>query len=106
LRLYFLTVNRRRIAFHYSLCYRNKLYLLKQGYDPNYAPYSPSNLLCEKVLRDAFERGVTEYDFLGAEADWKLEWTRETRPHHWLFVFPNRPRTRFLYWTKTVPSDS
>jgi CelD/BcsL family acetyltransferase involved in cellulose biosynthesis len=100
LRLYFLTVNRRKIAFHYSLCYRNKLYLLKPGYDPHYAPYSPSNLLCEKVLRHAFEHGADEYDFLGAEATWKLDWTKETRPHRWLFVFPNRPQARFLHWAK------
>lgn len=100
LRLHFLTVNDRRIAFAYSLCYKNRLYLLKDGYDPEYARYSPFNLLCYTVLREAHARGLVEYDFLGAHEAWKLDWTRETRDHYWLFVFPNVPRTRLLHSIK------
>lgn len=100
LRLQFLTVERQRIAFHFSVCYRDKLYLLKPGYDPEYAPYSPSNLLCWMVLRDAFDRRLQEFDFLGVDEDWKREWARATRPHYWLFVFPNSPRARLLHHIK------
>lgn len=106
LRLHFLTVNGCKIAFGYSLCYKNKLYLLKDGYDPQYSSYSPFNLLCYMVLRDAFERGLAEFDFLGANEEWKLNWTSETRPHYWHFVLPNHLRTRLLHWGKfqLVPS--
>lgn len=100
LRLHFLTVNGRRIASGYSLCHKNKLYLLKPGYDPQYAPYSPFNLLCYSVLRDAFQRALAEYDFLGDVAEWKMEWTKETRPHYWLYVFPNALYGRVLYLAK------
>ena len=100
LRLFFLTVDHRRIAFHYSVCCRNKLYLLKPGYDPAYAPYSPSNLLCYLVLRDACDRGLVEYGFLGTSEPWKLEWTRKTKPHYWLFVFPRLWRPRLLHYAK------
>jgi CelD/BcsL family acetyltransferase involved in cellulose biosynthesis len=106
LRLSFLTLDGRRIAFGYYLQYGNKLYLLKPGYDPEYAPYSPSNLLCYLVLQDAFERGVAELDFLGVADAWKLDWTEVVRPHYCLYVFADRLRTRLLYWTKIrlVPS--
>jgi CelD/BcsL family acetyltransferase involved in cellulose biosynthesis len=100
LRLSFLNLDGRRIAFGYYLEYRNKLYLLKPGYDPEYAPYSPSNLLCYLVLRDAFERGVGELDFLGSADAWKLDWTGAVRSHYCLYVFADRLRTRLLYWTK------
>lgn len=100
LRLQFLTVDGRRIAFHYSLCYKNSLFLLKPGYDPDYAPYSPSNLLCYLVLRDAFEEGLSNYEFLGTADEWKLRWTRVTKPHSWLFVFSNALRARILYSAK------
>jgi CelD/BcsL family acetyltransferase involved in cellulose biosynthesis len=100
LRLYFLTVDHHRIAFHFSVCWRDKLYLLKPGYDPVYASYSPSNLLCYLVLHDAFGRGLAEYDFLGTAEPWKLEWTRETKPHYWLFVFPRLLRPRLLHYVK------
>lgn len=109
LRLQFLKVNQRRVAFHYCLNYRHKLYLLKPGYDPEYACYSPSNLLCHLVLQEAFDQGLKEYDFLGLAEDWKLQWSRETRPHRWLFVFPRRRCSQLLHalkfrvlpWVKT-----
>lgn len=100
LRLHFLTVNGQRIASGYSLCHKNKLYLLKPGYDPQYAPYSPFNLLCYRVLRDAFDQALAEYDFLGNVAEWKMEWAKETRPHYWLYVFSNALYSRVLYLAK------
>jgi CelD/BcsL family acetyltransferase involved in cellulose biosynthesis len=100
LRLSFLTLDGRRIAFGYSLVYGRKLYLLKAGYDPEFAPYSPFNLLCERVIREAFEQGLTEFDFLGKDAEWKLKWTRTTRPHYWLFIFSRDLRARFIHWAK------
>ena len=100
LRLQFLTVEGRRIAFGYSLVYGRKHYLLKAGYDPAFAPYSPFNLLCERLIRSSFEEGLTEFDFLGADAEWKMRWTRTTRPHYWLFVFSRDARARFIHWAK------
>jgi CelD/BcsL family acetyltransferase involved in cellulose biosynthesis len=100
LRLNFLTIDGCRIAFHYSVRCANKLYLLKPGYDPRYARYSPSNLLCFHVLQDGFQDGLVEYDFLGASDPWKLDWTKETRPHHWLYVFSDALRGRLLYQAK------
>jgi CelD/BcsL family acetyltransferase involved in cellulose biosynthesis len=100
LRLNFLTVAGHPIAFGYFLHYKRKLYLLKPGYDPEYAPYSPCNLLCYMVLREAFESGLAEYDFLGDDDDWKRQWTGERRPHYWLFVFPDHLRGRLLHYIK------
>lgn len=100
LRLQFLTLDGRRIAFGYSLVYARKHYLLKAGYDPAFAPYSPFNLLCERLIRTSFEEGLAEFDFLGADAEWKTRWTRSTRPHYWLFLFSRDARGRFIHWTK------
>jgi CelD/BcsL family acetyltransferase involved in cellulose biosynthesis len=100
LRLWFLRVDGRRIAFAYGLCFANKLYALKVGYDLAYASYSPYNLLCSMVLKEACERGVTEYDFVGGSEDWKLRWTYNTRAHFWLYVFPQTLRGRLLHWAK------
>lgn len=96
LQLHFLAVDGRRIAFGYTLCCQNRLYLLKTGYDPAYAPYSPVNLMCSLVLRGAFESGLTEYDFLGVDDPWKLEWTDRIRQHRWLYIFGKRPRAVLL----------
>lgn len=100
LRLLFLTAGRARIAFAYALFHRDKLYVLKAGYDPAYARYSPYNLLCYLVFQDGFARGLREYEFLGGNEPWKLDWTQDTRPHYWLFVFPRGLRARLLYAIK------
>src|SRR5207244_4323574 len=53
LRLHFLRVGGRRIAFDYTLQSGGKLYLLKTGYDPAYGQYSPGHLQVLLALRDA-----------------------------------------------------
>ncbi len=100
LRLYFLTLNGERIAFGYFLERDCKLYFLKPGYDPRYARYSPSNLLCHLVLRDAFGRGLSQLDFLGLADPWKSDWTKNLRTHYWLYLFPDRLKPRLLHWIR------
>jgi CelD/BcsL family acetyltransferase involved in cellulose biosynthesis len=100
LRLQFLTVGGRRIAFGYSILINRTLYLLKPGYDPSYRTYSPSALLCYFVLRDAFTSGVEVHDFLGGDDPWKHDWTGAVRGHAWLFVFGRSPRARVLFFVK------
>ena len=100
LQLHFLTVNGKRIAVQFALLVANKLYILKSGYDPHFAAFGPSLLLCELMLRDAWKRGFAEVDFLGNSERWKLEWAHHTRPHSWLFIFPNRQPLRVLHRLK------
>ena len=100
LRLHFLRCGNTRAAFDYSLAYANRIHLLKVGYDPAYSPYSPSNLLLHQVLEKAFEEGASEYDFLGECAEWKMRWTRLSKPYCWLFVFSRSAKGRALYFAK------
>ncbi len=100
LRLQFLRLGEQRIAFGYSLCYRNTLRLLKTGYDPEYRLYSPGHLLMWRVLREASQEGITEFDFLGADASWHADWTTNVRPHAWLFVFRKGPRGWLMHAVK------
>jgi len=100
LRLHFLRVGGRRIAFQYDLEYGDRIYVLKLGHDPEFAPYSPQNLLCALVLEDGFNRGLSSYEFLGKREPWKMDWARDARPLDWLFVFRNHARGRLLHGVK------
>jgi Acetyltransferase (GNAT) domain len=100
LQLHFLSVNGKRIAVQLALLFERKLYILKSGYDPHFAPFAPSLLLCELMLKDAWKRGLAEVDFLGNAERWKLEWARQSRAHSWLFIFPNRPHLRLFHRLK------
>jgi CelD/BcsL family acetyltransferase involved in cellulose biosynthesis len=100
LRLLFLTVGGRRIATSYGSCHRGRLFLFKTGYDPEYATCSPFKVLTYFAIQAAYEEGLTEVDFLGDAEPWKLEWTRESRAHHWLYVFSHSWRAQLLHWMK------
>jgi len=100
LRLHFLRVGEKRIAFDYSLFYAGKAYLLKPAYDPEFAACSPYSQLLVRILKDHFDRGVKEFEFLGQEDAWKFDWATRTRPQEWLYVMPDSPRMRLLRFTK------
>ena len=98
--LHFLNAGPDRVAFLYCLSYKNRIYRLKSGYAPAYARYSPSNLLDCLALQNAFEQGITEYEFLGESDDWKLQWAKQTKPHYWLFICSHTVTGRLLYLIK------
>jgi CelD/BcsL family acetyltransferase involved in cellulose biosynthesis len=100
LRLTFLKVRGKRISFNYILCSDNKLYGVKIGYDPEFHTYSPGNMLLNLILQDACPKGLSEYDFLGVDDEWKMDWTDTTRAHRWLFLFRNGIRSRMLHYLK------
>ena len=100
LRLSFLRVGGKRISFSYILRSQDALYGVKIGYDPDYHAYSPGHVLLNLILQEACASGYTEYDFLGSDDEWKLEWTRESRAHQWLFLFAARFRPRLLHRLK------
>ena len=100
LRLSFLRVGGKRISFSYILCSDRKLYGVKIGYDPEYHTYSPGNLLLNLILQDACAGRLREYDFLGVDDEWKLDWTKSARGYRWLFLFRNGLRPRFLHCLK------
>ena len=102
LRLLFLRVGGARVAFAYGLCFRDRLYILKAGFDPSHAAYSPYQALCYLVLERACAQGLLEYDFLGACDDWKLHWTKTVRDHDWLYVFGDTLRARIVHAAKFI----
>jgi len=97
LRLFFLKLGDRRIAVDYALSLNQKLYGVKIGYDPEFHTYSPSNLLLNLIVEQACIQGEIEYDFLGADDQWKQDWTRMKRSHEWLYIFQNNLRGRFIH---------
>jgi CelD/BcsL family acetyltransferase involved in cellulose biosynthesis len=100
LRIYFLTLGCKRIAVRIALLFRNRVFMLKSGYDPEYAAHSPGHLLCHKILDEAWRLKFDEVDFLGNRERWKLNWSRDLRRHSWLFAFTKRPKSRLLYYLK------
>lgn len=77
LRLAFLTLDGTAIACDYALELNGVWYSLKAGYDERFRSFGPGALLLHAELRDAFARGLTRFDLLGAEDEFKRSWTPE-----------------------------
>lgn len=91
LQLVFLRLDGRPLAFHFNLRSGGVLYNLKGGYDPSYRRFSPSTLLQYEMIRRAFAEGLASYEFLGAEEEWKREWTQTARERQVLEAFAPTP---------------
>ncbi len=87
LALWSLYLDERLIAFQFGLEHRGSYALLKPAYDESLARYSPGQLLMAEVLRDAIDRRLTRFEFLGEDMPWKQDWHPETLAQDWLFVF-------------------
>ncbi len=87
LRLAFLRLNGRAIAFDYCLEYNNTHYALKTGYDPAYERFSPAKVLRYLMLAQAFSEGLATYELLGFFDPWKQKWTSACRELQSLHMF-------------------
>jgi CelD/BcsL family acetyltransferase involved in cellulose biosynthesis len=89
LRLAFLRLDGRALAFDYCLEYDDTHYLLKTGYDPAYRKFAPGMIIRHRMLERAFSDGITTYDFLGMGSDfaWKREWTDAQQERLFMHMF-------------------
>lgn len=102
LQLLFLKVAGKRIAFAYCLRQGRTLYLLKTGYDPEYAEHSPFNVLMQLTIEAAFRDGIETFDLLGSDDPWKVAWTSLRTERLWLFLYRNTLAAQIIYCIKAV----
>jgi CelD/BcsL family acetyltransferase involved in cellulose biosynthesis len=91
LRLAFLRLDERPLAFHFTLEDGVVAYQLKGGYDPGFRELAPGTLLIHDMLEWAFASGLHTYEFLGADEDFKLDWTSGLRDRLAIQAFPHSP---------------
>lgn len=79
-------------AFEFNLTHRTTLHNFKLGFRKKYAELSTGIVLKAALLRDAIsgEDGKTlrEYDFMGTNEAYKLNWAKAVRSHVRLMAFP------------------
>ena len=80
LRLDFLRLDDRPIAFQYRLVHGGTIWYLKAGYDEAHGRWSPSIRLLTATLRQAVEDPTTtRFEWLGSTERYKLEWSDDLR---------------------------
>jgi CelD/BcsL family acetyltransferase involved in cellulose biosynthesis len=79
LRLAFLKLDGRALAFDFAIEEGGVHALLKTGYDADWRSFAPGVLLRRLMLERAFQEGLESYEFLGDAVEWKREWTDDVR---------------------------
>ena len=92
LRLAFLRVGGRAVAFDMHLEADGAVCVLKGGFDPAWAPFSAGTLLTRESLERAFaDPSLRSYEFLGSADAYKLDWTDATRERVRMQTFASTP---------------
>jgi CelD/BcsL family acetyltransferase involved in cellulose biosynthesis len=79
LRLAFLRVAGRPVAFDFCLERDGSHYLLKTGFDPAARRLGPGAMIRREMIARAFNEALSSYEFLGKDEPWKLRWAAAAR---------------------------
>jgi CelD/BcsL family acetyltransferase involved in cellulose biosynthesis len=74
LRLYCLELAGRIVAIKYAYRFRNAIYFMQCGFDPDLAPHAVGSVLLGHAIEHAIGEGNTVWDFLRGEHAYKVEW--------------------------------
>jgi CelD/BcsL family acetyltransferase involved in cellulose biosynthesis len=66
-------------AVLYCFAHKHKAYYYLGGFEPELAKYSLGTVLTGHAIKDAIDRGLTEFDFLRGNEPYKTRWTQESR---------------------------
>jgi CelD/BcsL family acetyltransferase involved in cellulose biosynthesis len=92
LRLCFLRIGDRRVAMQIAMIAGGGFWLLKVGYDAEFAKCSPGVLLLRDSLASAAAAGLSSFEFLGRNEPWIAQWTETERETVALHAYPRTPR--------------
>lgn len=103
LELYVLQCNGEAKAIQIGYLYKNRFYVIQEGFDPNFKP-GAGNYLRSHVIRSCIERKAGCYDFLGDYSEHKQRWGGKLRTGYDLLAFRNNLKTLPLNYFKLWPT--
>jgi len=74
LELWILRLNGKPVAAQFGFRYRDTVYSLQEGFDPDYATYKVGYVLRSHILRELISERVRRYDFLAGQDSSKERW--------------------------------
>lgn len=94
LRLHGLRLDGKLQSILYCFTFNDRGYYYLGGFEPELSKYSPGTVLTGYAIRDAIERGCTEFDFLRGNEPYKSRWTQHGRTNFRLVVKKETSRSR------------
>lgn len=84
-------------AHSMDLLQGDRVYGLKTSFDPAYTARRPGVMLLVARLERYFAQGVREFDFIGLDEEYKLQWSRHCRAHESLRLYAPTLASRALF---------
>jgi CelD/BcsL family acetyltransferase involved in cellulose biosynthesis len=91
LRLFFLRLDERPIAFVLSFEHHSRLYYIKGGFDAAFRKFGPGAIITHEMIAYARREKLSSFEFLGGEDPWKVEWTSQVRERRLFQAFAPAP---------------
>lgn len=96
LRLIFLRLDDRALAFQFALEDGVAHLGLKTGFDPEFRAMAPGKLIVHDSIERAFAIGLQRFEFLGSADEYKLRWATDVYDRMLFQAFSPRPAGRVL----------
>jgi CelD/BcsL family acetyltransferase involved in cellulose biosynthesis len=105
LNIWILRVDNNPIAFTFNIKFKNKCFVLKNGFDNDYSKFAPSKFISSIAIKDSFDNNLTEYEWLGDSESFKMEWTTLCKEHYkyWIFSDSLIGKTLFFAEKNIIP---
>ncbi len=91
LRLSWIALDGRMAAFDLCILHRERLYLLKTGFDEDFRRLAPGLVMRLSIIEHCFEHDLLSHELLGGESEWKAKFATSTRPHVNLRAYRRNP---------------
>ncbi len=86
------------IAAYYGFVAGGRIFYYQSGYNPEWTAFSPGSVLLQETIREAFERGFTEYNFLQGREGFKYRWSNQSRRLYTTDIFNSSLCGRLSRW--------
>ncbi|MBI5021909.1 MAG: GNAT family N-acetyltransferase [Ignavibacteriales bacterium] len=97
LRLWFLFLDGKAIAYDFAIDHNNKITGLKSSFDDEYRKYSPGNILKLHSFKKYFEENKSSIDLLWGDLYSKRNWTNHYQQFDEIFIFNDYIFSKILY---------
>ena len=94
LRILIIWLENQPVAALYGLTYGKTFYFYQSGFDPAYSKQSVGLVMMGLAVKAAIEEGVSEYDLLHGDEEYKCHWASEARDLSRLELYPPHARGR------------
>lgn len=101
--LVFLEVGCKPIAFSYGFIFNDKYYFYVTAIDPDptYEKYSPGMILIKRLLQEAFNKDLEEFDFMLGDEAYKRIWTKDYREVYTYIIGRNTLKSKLAFYLYT-----